>query len=109
AAGFQLPRGERSQFGYRIMAKKLGADAALHVANHGLEGLFTNLRPLPGLVAHAAALAAHAKGARFTSVLGPHGPPQPPPTHAIGHAQRVLDGGPSAAAFHALHRCLFPW
>src|SRR5262249_48594981 len=62
-----------------------------------------NLRPVAHLVSHAAGLTAHAEGAGLAGVLAPHRLPELPPANSVGHAQRVADRRPTAAARHAFH------
>ena len=61
----------------------------------------------PGLVDHAAALAAHAESAGLARVLGAHGLPQLADAAGFaGFAERVEDGGPAAAGAVFLHEAV---
>jgi hypothetical protein len=84
--------------------KEIGSQLLLHVGDHRLQGLFTDLRPMSHLITHAARLPAHTQSTGLASILRPHSLPEPPPTDTVGHPQCVFDGCPPAAAPHAFHR-----
>ncbi len=103
AAPFQLTRRKTAQLGDAEALEKLGPQPLLHVGDHGLQRFLADFRPMAGLIAHAAGLAAHAQGAGLASIARPQRLPKLKHADAPGHPQGVFDCGPSTAAAEAFH------
>ena len=104
AGMFQLIRRERLQLGQRIGFKKRRLHGALHVGNHRLQRLFTDLRKPADLVDHSSLLAAHAKRAGLAGVFGSHRLPERPQAASLASLfERIGNRAPSSARCHFCH------
>jgi hypothetical protein len=66
---FHLPGRKLAELINGKTPEEFWLNSAPHICCHGLDGFFTNFRPMVLLIAHAASLSTHSQGTGFTGVF----------------------------------------